>query len=405
FRAGTKNSLMTIFDANITTLLAAVVLFIFGTSSVKGFATMLIVSILVSFVTAVYGTRLLLGLWVKSRVLNRRPGWFGVKQAEIQDIAQSKDDVEPTFFNRYVNIVGHRKKFFVVSSIMVLLGVVSIALFQLNPGIDFTAGSRIEIIADETLTTNVIEESLDDLDLETASIVISGDENDRATARFDTVLPEDKIAEIKNYFSDQYGNEPSVSVVSPIVGQELVKNAIYAVAIASVFMIIYVTFRFEFYFALTALLALLHDAFFMVVVFSITQMEFDVTIVAAILTIVGYSINDTIVVFDRIRENVRKKKRVKTFKELAAIVNRSLLQTFTRSINTSITTLVAVLAFLFLGAQSITGFAIALTIGLIVGTYSSLFLAALLWLVWRGRTIKKKPVNFTKKKRVEGPQV
>ncbi|HLR08307.1 MAG TPA: protein translocase subunit SecDF [Bacillota bacterium] len=405
FRAGTKNSLMTIFDANITTLLAAVVLFIFGTSSVKGFATMLIVSILVSFVTAVYGTRLLLGLWVKSRVLNRRPGWFGVKQAEIQDIAQSKDDVEPTFFNRYVNIVGHRKKFFVVSSIMVLLGVVSIALFQLNPGIDFTAGSRIEIIADETLTTNVIEESLDDLDLETTSIVISGDENDRATARFDTVLPEDKIAEIKNYFSDQYGNEPSVSVVSPIVGQELVKNAIYAVAIASVFMIIYVTFRFEFYFALTALLALLHDAFFMVVVFSITQMEFDVTIVAAILTIVGYSINDTIVVFDRIRENVRKKKRVKTFKELAAIVNRSLLQTFTRSINTSITTLVAVLAFLFLGAQSITGFAIALTIGLIVGTYSSLFLAALLWLVWRGRTIKKKPVNFTKKKRVEGPQV
>src|SRR5699024_8291686 len=208
-KAGTKNSLSTIIDANITTLLAAVVLFVFGTSSVEGFATMLIVSILVSFVTAVYGTRLLLGLWVKSRVLNRRPGWFGVKQAEIQDIAQSKDDVEPTFFNRYVNIVGHRKKFFVVSSIMVLLGVVSIALFQLNPGIDFTAGSRIEIIADETLTTNVIEESLDDLDLETTSIVISGDENDRATARFDTVLPEDKIAEIKNYFSDQYGNEPS----------------------------------------------------------------------------------------------------------------------------------------------------------------------------------------------------
>src|SRR5699024_4553970 len=162
FRAGTKNSLMTIFDANITTLLAAVVLFTFGTSSVKGVATMLIVSILVSCVTAVYGTRLLLGLWVKRRVLNRRPGWLGVKHAENQVIAQSKDEVEQTFFNRYLNIVGHRKKFFVVSSIMVLLGVVSIALFQLNPGIDFTAGSRIEIIADETLTTNVIEESLAD---------------------------------------------------------------------------------------------------------------------------------------------------------------------------------------------------------------------------------------------------
>src|SRR5699024_10747552 len=109
-------------------------------------------------------------------------------------------------------------------------------------------------------------------------------------------------------FNEQYGNEPSVSVVSPIVGQEIVKNAIYAVAIASIFMIIYVTIRFEFYSAVTALLALLHDAFFMLVIFSITQMEFDVTIVAAILTIVGYSITDTIVVFDRIRENLRKKK-------------------------------------------------------------------------------------------------
>lgn len=404
FKAGTKNSLSTILDANITTLLAASVLFIFGTSSVKGFATMLIVSILVSFLTAVFGTRLLLSLWVKTKLFKNRPGWFAVKREDIKDIAV-KNTEEPKMFNRQINVVQHRKKFFIISIFMVVIGIVSLFLFKLNPGIDFTSGSRIELLAEETIAKEDVQTGFEELGIEAKSIVSSGENGEIAVARFDKVLSEDKIAEIKDYYIDQYNIEPSVSVVSPIVGQELVKNAAYAVAIASVIMIIYVTIRFEFFFAITAIIALLHDAFFTVAIFSITQIEFDVTIVAAILTIVGYSINDTIVTFDRIRENLRKKKKVKSFKELAVIVNRSLVQTFVRSINTSITTLIAVLAFLFLGAQSIGGFAIALAVGLIAGTYSSLFLAAQLWLVWRGKMIKKKPVDFTKKKRVEGPQV
>ena len=205
---------------------------------------------------------------------------------------------------------------------------------------------------------------------------------------------------------DKYDNEPNVSVVSPIVGEELVKNAVFALAIASVGMILYVTFRFEFFFAITAIIALLHDVFFMLVVFAFTRIEFDVTIIAAILTIIGYSINNTIVVFDRIRENIQlKNKKIKSTKELAKIINQSLMQTFTRSINTTMTTLIAVLAFLILGSQSIFGFAIALVVGLIAGTYSSLFLASQLWLVFRGKNLKEKPIDFRKKKRVEGPQV
>ncbi|MFA1820522.1 protein translocase subunit SecDF [Virgibacillus oceani] len=404
FKTGTKNSLSAILDANITTMLAAVVLFIFGTSSVQGFATMLIVSILVSFLTAVFGTRFFLSLWVKSRFLNNRKTWFGVKNDDIQEISV-KEEPEPVIFNRTPNIVQHRKKFILVSVLMVLLGTVSLLLFQLNPGIDFTSGSRIEILAEESLTAEEVEEGLAALNLEAQSVVLSGENDERAAARFDTVLDDSKITEVNEYFIAEYGNEPSVGVVSPIVGEELVKNAIYAVAIAAVFMIIYVTFRFEFFFAITAIIALLHDAFFILVVFSLTRIEFDVTIVAAVLTIVGYSINDTIVTFDRIRENVRRKKRVKSFKELASIVNKSIIQTFTRSINTSFSTLIAVLAFLVLGAQSIFGFAVALAVGLIAGTYSSLFLAAQLWLVWRGKNIKEKPIDFTKKKRVEGPQV
>ncbi|HLR52020.1 MAG TPA: protein translocase subunit SecDF [Candidatus Avamphibacillus sp.] len=403
FKAGTKNSLITILDANITTLLAAVVLFYFGTSSVKGFATILIISILVSFLTAVFGTRLLLSLWIRSPFLKKRPTWFGVKKESIKDIA-AKEEKEATFMNRKINVVQHRKKFLYASLAMVIVGVISLAVFKINPGIDFTSGTRVEVLADESLTTEEIEEGLDVLGLEAKSIVLSGDNNDIAVSRFDTVLSEDQVNEVKQHFSEQYGNEPSVSVVSPIVGQELVKNALFAVGIASIGMILYVWIRFELFFGITAILALLHDAFFVLVIFSLTRIEFDITIVAAILTIIGYSINDTIVIFDRIRENLRM-KAVKSFKELARIVNNSLLQTFTRSINTSVTTILAVLAILVLGAESIRGFALATTVGLFAGTYSSLFIASFIWLVIRGKNIKKKPVDFTKKKRVEGPQV
>ncbi|MEN1969289.1 protein translocase subunit SecDF [Lentibacillus sp. N15] len=405
FKSGTSNSLRAILDANITTILAAVVLFFFGTSSIKGFATMLILSIVVSFLTAVYGSRLLLQLWIKVKFLKNHPGWFGVKKEDIRDI-RDRTEVEPTLFHREINPVKHRKKFFIASSLMVVLGIISLVIFQLNPGIDFTSGSRVQIMSDHTITADEVVNDLDKLDIKPKTKpVISGDNNDVAVIRYDTVLDKDKIAELKDHFNDKYGEEPSVSVVSPIVGQELVKNALYALAIASIGMIIYVAFRFELFFAITAIIALIHDAFFILAFFSITRIEFDVTIVAAVLTIIGYSINDTIVTFDRIRENLQKKKRVKSFKELAKIVNRSLVQTMTRSINTSVTTLIAVLAFLFLGAESISGFALALAVGLIMGTYSSLFLASQLWLIWRGRKIKEKPVVFAKKKRIDGPQV
>lgn len=405
FTSGGKNSLVTILDANITTLLAATVLFMFGTSSVKGFATMLIVSILVSLLTAVYGTRLLLGLWVQSGFLNKRKGWFGVKADDIQDITVD-EEVEATIFNRKPNIVKHRKKIFIASTSFVILGIASLLLFKLNPGIDFTSGSRIEVLADDSIATEEIEEDFVALNLEPKSIVLSGENNEIAVSRYDTVLSDTDISTVKDYFIEKYGNEPNVSVVSPIVGQELVKNAIYALAIASIGMIIYVTFRFEIFFALTAIIALLHDVFFMLVAFSLTRIEFDVTIIAAILTIIGYSINNTIVVFDRIRENIRaKNKLIKSPKELAKIINKSLIQTFMRSINTTTTTLIAVLSFMILGAQSIFGFALALVIGLAAGTYSSLFLASQLWLVWRGSRLNKKPLDFRKRKRIEGPQV
>ncbi|WP_339233100.1 protein translocase subunit SecDF [Oceanobacillus sp. FSL W7-1281] len=404
FQSGNKNSFITILDANLTTLIAAGVLFIFGTSSVKGFATMLIISILISFITAVFGTRALLSLWVQSGFLRKRKAWLGVNKNQIKDIAEG-EELKPTIFGKQVNFTNHRKKFFTVTLLLIVIGAVLIGIFRINPGVDFTSGTRIEVVADQSLTEEEIESEFATLGYEISSVNLSGENNEIGVVRFDTVLDEGEVDNVQQHFLDVYDHEPGVSVVSPIVGQELVKNAIYAVAIASLFIVAYIAIRFEFFFGVTAVIALLHDVFFMLVAFSVTQIEFDVTIVAAILTIIGYSLNNTLVIFDRIRENIRHEKRVKSFKKLAEIVNKSIVQSFTRTMNTSITTIIAVVAFLVLGASSIWAFAFALLIGLVAGTYSSLYLASQLWLVCRGRKVKDKPVDFRKKERVEGPQV
>src|SRR5699024_1598977 len=213
--------------------------------------------------------------------------WFGVKADQIQDI-NSKEEKEPTIFNRTVDIVKQRKKIFTFSIVLLIIGAISLGIFKLNPGIDFTSGSRVDILSDDSLTTEEVESDFDSLNLDTKAIVLNGENNETAVTRFDSVLSEDKITEVKNYFKDKYGHEPSVSVVSPIVGQELVRNAVMALAIASVGIILYVTIRFEIFFALTAIIALLLDVFFMLVVFSLKRIEFYANIITAILTIIGF---------------------------------------------------------------------------------------------------------------------
>lgn len=390
FRAGNRRSLSTIFDANITTLLAATVLFIFGTSSVKGFATMLIVSILVSFITAVYGTRLLLGLWVNSRFLDKRLAFFGVKKEEVANLADVNDDTEvSTKFDR-VDFVKYRNQFFLLSGVIGIIGIACLLIFKLNLGIDFASGTRIEILADKRLTAEEVKTELQKLDLQPRDVILSGNNNEVGVARFLGVISKEQIAEVKEHFTILYGEEPSVSTVSPTVGKELARNAFIAVMIAAVGIIIYVTIRFEMIMALAAIVALFHDAFFILIIFSLTRFEVDITFIAAMLTIVGYSINDTIVTFDRIRELYKKKKKVKTFDDLADVVNRALRQTFTRSINTVLTVFITVVALLIFGSESIRNFSFALLIGLLAGTYSSLFIASQLWLVWKSKQLGRK---------------
>ncbi|MFB3165805.1 protein translocase subunit SecDF [Neobacillus sp. 179-C4.2 HS] len=408
FQAGSKGSFTSILDSNLTTILTAAVLFYFGTSSIKGFATMLLVSILLSFITAVFGSRLFLGLWVNSGFLNKKASWFGVKKSAIKDIAENYDTLDlPTRWDRF-DFVKVRKLFFVISGALIALGLILILVFRLNLSIDFSSGTRIEVLSDKSLTTEQVEAAFEKQDIDIDDITLSGENNEMASARMKGVLSKDEIAELKSAFHDQFGTDPSVSTVSPTVGKELAKDGVIALIIASIGIIIYVTVRFEFAMAVAAIASLIHDAFFMVAFFSITRLEVDLTFIAAVLTIIGYSINDTIVTFDRMRENLQKKKRLKTFEDIADVVNVSVRQTLTRSVNTVFTVLITVVAMILFGSESILNFNIALLVGLITGVYSSIFIATNLWVVLKARELKKKGTIKTvkeKKKYSDEPQV
>lgn len=408
FQAGEKHAFSAIFDSNLNTIIAGSVLFYFGTSSVKGFATMLILSVVMSFLTAVYGSRALLGLWVHSGFLKNKAGWFGVKSSDIHSMDKNVDTLSlPTKFDK-IDFVKMRKIFFTFSGVLLAVGLVILIIFKLNLAIDFTSGTEIDVMAKTPLTTAQINNSFAKLNLHPDDITLQGKNNEMAAARLKGVLSKDQIANVKTAFNNEYGAEPNVSTVSPVIGRELAKNAIYAVLIASIGMILYLTIRFELYMALSAVIAMLHDAFFMVAVFSITRLEVDLNFIAAVLTIVGYSIHDTIVTFDRIRENMHLKKRLKTFQDIVDVVNISVRQTLTRSLNTVLMVLITVISLLIFGSPAIRNFSFALLIGLLVGVYSSIFIASCLWVVLKGKELKKKGVIKTvkeKRKYSDQPQV
>ncbi|WP_062104581.1 protein translocase subunit SecDF [Bacillus niameyensis] len=408
FKEGSKSSFMAIFDANITTLLAAAVLFYFGTSSVKGFATMLIVSILMSFLTAVYGSRLLLGLLINSGYFKDKPGWFSVKRSSIHSLTENKTTHDlATPFDRF-DFVKHRKKFYVISTALIVCGVIALGVFRLNLGIDFSSGTRVEIDAGKSLTAEEVQSELESIGFPTEDIVLSGAKNEIGVARYKDPLNKDEVAQLKNHFKEQYGSEPNVITVSPVVGKEIAKKAVYALLIAALGIIIYVSLRFEFAMGFTAVMALLHDAFFIVALFSITRLEVDLTFIAAVLTIVGYSINDTIVTFDRIRENMTAKRRLKSEEDIADVVNQGLRQTLTRSINTVLTVVVTVIALLLFGSEAIRNFSLALLVGLIAGAYSSIFISAQWWYDLKVKELKRKgPIDTVKEKKkwTDEPQV
>lgn len=294
--------------------------------------------------------------------------------------------------NYKIDFVKNRKIYFSISLIITLIGVITLLVFHLNYGVDFKSGTTLDITTETTVTKQQALDLFQKVGLDHPSITEGGNK-DRVTARFDRVLNQEEVTSVIKEFKAQFGEGVSYeeNTVDAGMARELGLKAMKAVLYASLGIIIYVAIRFEWRFAIAGILALLHDAFIVVSLFSIFRLEVNLPFIAAILTIIGYSINDTIVIFDRIRENLAFTK-LKTFEDLSNLVNKSIWQTMTRSINTSVTVLFAALCLFIFGSESIRLFSLAMIFGLVSGVYSSVFIASPIWVV-----LKKKNLNSAKK--------
>ncbi|QQE77452.1 protein translocase subunit SecF [Alicyclobacillus sp. SO9] len=288
------------------------------------------------------------------------------------------------------DIIRHRMWFFILSGTITVAGLVVFLTMGFNLGTDFVAGSRVQLTLNQTVNTSKVRQMLDAAQLSVGpnAITVAGTKRHTAVIRFSTVLTQSQLAKVqqlekKTFHSTKYSSE----TVSPIVAQTTSKKAVWAVLLASLFIVVYVSIRFEYRFAVAAIVALLHDAFIVMSVFALLRLPIDLPFVAAVLTIVGYSVNDTIVIFDRIRENQGIAKP-RTFGELERMVDKSLWQTMSRSINTVITVLIAAVMLYFFGGESIHDFTFALIVGLVSGAYSSIFIASPIWVVWKGKQMK-----------------
>lgn len=364
--SGFKRAMKTIIDANVTTLIAGLVLFYFGTGTVKGFAVTLLVGLAVSLLTAVFATRYLLKVIVKME-LSKEKRMYGVRK-------QSNE------VSMKLNVVKNKRNYFIVSLGIIAIGLVMVFARGLNVGIDFTGGTLIQIELDKEVLVDEIRVITDSFD-KNASIVHAGENNTQIIIKTTVNLDNEERFQVFTQFKDKYDLTDDDFVkqlkFGPTIGKETQKKAVISVLIASVCMLAYITLRFEFLFGVAAVIALLHDVLIGIAVYSIFKVPVNSSFIAAMLTIVGYSINDTIVVFDRIRENIKKMRKSK-YEE---IVDLSISQTLVRSINTSVTTLFAISALYIFGVEAIRDFAFPLIVGVLAGTYSSIFIASPVWVM------------------------
>ncbi len=280
-----------------------------------------------------------------------------------------------------LNVYDHRKKWYIVSAVVILAGLLSLAVQGLNQGLDFTGGTELHIQYGSQVPVADVRAKLAPHGLKDASILLLGADRQEVVIR-SRALPEGDEREAIYASLRELGEFEVLGLdeVSPTISAELKRNALIAFALASAGMIAYITVRFEFKFAIAGIVALLHDAVVTLGLFSLLGARVNSAFVAAVLTILGYSINDTLIIFDRIRENLPFRKRGQPVGE---IVNASVNQVLVRSINTSVSTLLTVTALLILGGSTIRDFALALLIGIVSGTYSTIFIAAPVWGQWQ----------------------
>lgn len=369
-KLGFDKALSAIIDGNVTTLIAAAVLWFKGSGTVKGFAQTLAIGIILSMITALFVTKFILNAFY-SLGLNK-VGMYGVKKE-----------------TRVYNYVGKRGIFFGISGLMIVATVVMLFVNSsqiggmLNYGLDFVGGTSMNVTFNQE--TAITSELKLDVEKQVAEVIgqtpeISEVQGENALLIKTTELDKDTRFAVLDVLDQSYGvSEDQIEIqnISGSVSDEMKSDAIWSVVISSIFMLIYIWIRFkDITFGASAVLALLHDACLVLLVYAAARISVGNTFIACMLTIVGYSINATIVIFDRIRENKNSMRRNET---LADVVNKSISQTFSRSINTSLTTLFMVVALVILGVDSIQQFAIPMMAGIICGGYSSICVTGTLW--------------------------
>ncbi len=401
---GYKNAFSAIIDSNITTFLTGLILFLFGTGPIKGFATTLMIGIATSFFTAVFISRL-----VFERILKK-------KDAKLTFTTKL---TEHLFENTNIKFLEKRKIFFAISGVLLLIGIFSLATQGLKQGIDFTGGRSFVVRFDKPVSSVDIQKALlTEFKGATVEVKTFGEKDQvRITTNFDIEnnsedvdnIVEGKLYEgLKPFLGDNVSKEKFLSdyrmssqKVGPTIATDIKTKASYAIFFSLVVIFLYILLRFRNWeYGLGAIVALVHDVLIVLGVFSLTyhimpfSLEIDQAFIAAILTVIGYSINDTVVVFDRIREYIGlhpKKDRVE-------VIDSALNSTISRTVNTSLTTFVVLLVIFLFGSEVIRGFVFALMIGVVVGTYSSLFIATPIAQAIDDRRMKKKAKDALKKK-------
>ena len=395
FKVGTKSSFSAILDSNLTTLLVAIIMFVFGESSIKGFATMLIITVIITMFTMVWLTRILLKLFVKTNYFNDKLKLFiNVESSDIPDVSMN-EKVKVIPFKNF-NFFKYTKPFITLSVIIIVAGIISLGVQGVNLGVEYQAGSDISIATSKNVTKKELVHDLSKLELDKESITINDNE---VTIRISDVLDGEKVEKVTNYFEDKYDAKTNIGVISNVVKQELVKNAILSVIVALIGIILYISVRFKFSYAVGGVVSLFHDVLIVCALFAIFHLEISSMFIVAILTIIGYSINDTIVTFDRIREELSKVDSKKLIKEdVWNISNRAVCETFVRSLHTFITTLIPIIILIFLGSREILTFNLAMLFGLIVGVYSSIYIATVIFALIESKSAgkpRKKKVVYT----------
>ncbi len=378
--AGYKKGFSTIVDANIVTLLVAFILFILATAGVKGFAFVLGIGTMLSLFTAVLATQAIILSLRGSRIL---------KSKSALGAGHAKHKI--TF-----DFMGASKWFFSMSGLILLIGALAIAGKGINFGIDFESGTRITAPLKQAATVEQVRDSLRSAGFGDAKIqTVNNPDLGKHVVQVstDTLAPKD-VGEVNKTLSDKFGlsDNPNVESIGPTFGESVANSALIAIIASLAVISIYIALRFEWKYAVPVLIALMHDILITAGVYALVGREVTTSTVAALLTIVGFSLYDTIIVFDRIRENVPRMPSA----AFSQIVNRSMSEVIVRSMATSFCTILPVLALFFFGGDTLKDFAFALIVGTISGAYSSVFIAAPVLTHWKDR----EPVYRTRERRI-----